>query len=203
MRYYLPLYPILAITGGYLLYELYTFFYSKKTQRYIFAVLTSLSIAIWPFAFMHIYTAPNTRIEATDWINSNLPPGSKIITEHWDDIVPLRNEGSFIIDQIGVYEPESAIKWDTINRALDSSDYFIISSERVYQSILNWPERYPYTTQFYKALFAGETDYQLIKSFTSYPRIGFLDIEFPDDDSPESMTIFDHPAVFVFERKVL
>lgn len=204
-RYYLPLYPILTLCAGVLLTKIIQRTGSYKLPLRIgFYAGLILSLGLWPVMFLNIYTHPNPRIVATDWINQNLPPSATILTEHWDDVVPLSNQKQFNIEQLEVYNYESDIKWMKIDRQLQSADYLVISSRRVYMSIQNYPERYPYTAEFYRLLFAGETDYQLIQKFTNYPRIniGPLKFEITDDEAPESFTIFDHPTVWVFEKVI-
>ncbi len=201
MRYYLPLYSILAISTAYLLTGFNKYLHPHKRLRAAYSLILAICILIWPISFMHIYTKPNPRIKATDWINSTFPVGTVITTEHWDDIVPLENPNGYKIEQIEVYNPESDTKWNKINSILSESDYFIISSERVYKSILNWPEKYPKTIKFYNDLFAGNSNFKLYKTFTDYPVIPMLNIEIPDGNSPESMTIFDHPTVFIFKKE--
>ncbi len=201
MRYYLPLYPILALSTAYLLNGFNKYLAPHSKLRLAYASIVAICVLIWPMSFMHIYTKPNPRIKATDWINSTFPVGTAIATEHWDDIIPLENPNGYKIQQIEVYNPESEAKWTKINNILEESDYFIISSERVYKSILNWPEKYPKTIIFYNDLLAGNSNFKLYKTFSNYPTIPVIGIEIPDGDSPESMTIFDHPTVFIFKKE--
>lgn len=200
MRYYLPLYPLLAIFGGLALMKLFDLLKKQRAIRSVVVFITLTTISVWTVMFMQIYTHPNTRIAATDWINENLPSYSTILTEHWDDVVPLINEGGFNIQQLSVYDPESNTKWNRINAQLKDADFLVISSKRVYKSILHNPQKYPITSQFYEDLFAGRTQYTLYKEFESYPKlsIGPWYISVNDGDAPESFTIFDHPKVWIF-----
>ena len=52
-----------------------------------------LGTAFWALAFTSIYTRPVTRIAASRWIYNNLPSGTRITFEVWDDPVPLNIDG--------------------------------------------------------------------------------------------------------------
>jgi len=110
----------------------------------------------------------------------------------------LRDTTGFTNTQLKVYQPETTTKWKMIADQLNSADYLIISSKRVYRSIQNWPGKYPITVDFYRKLFSNQAEFTLLKTFTSYPRIGGIEIS--DDNSPESFTIFDHPKVWIFAK---
>jgi len=192
MRYFLPIYPFMAlITGKWL---------SGKTGR-LKAVITS-NLLIYPLMFMAVYSQPHTRVKASAWIYENIPAGSTISCEHWDDCLPLPLEGknSSRYQQITLplYDRDTKDKWEKINQQLGRIDYIIISSSRLYGSIPTLPERYPQTTKFYRQLFSGELGYQKIAEISSYP--SFFGIELNDDSSEESFTVYDHPKVIIFEK---
>ncbi|PIZ47576.1 hypothetical protein COY32_01480, partial [candidate division WWE3 bacterium CG_4_10_14_0_2_um_filter_41_14] len=132
----------------------------------------------------------------------NLPAKSTIIYEAWDDALPFSNNGTYILEQIDVYPTESDAKLQALNSQLDKGDYLVLSSKRVYRSILLNEDLYPKTAAWYRDLFNGRTNYQLIKTFTSYPRITFGSFSYivPDNIAPENFTIFDHPKVMIFKN---
>ncbi len=45
--------------------------------------------AFWAFAFTSIYTNTQTRVAASEWIYANIPQGTHVLNEHWDDAIPL------------------------------------------------------------------------------------------------------------------
>jgi hypothetical protein len=86
-------------------------------------------------------------------------------------------------------------KVNQLSQKVSQSDYFIISSRRVYQSILNNKKLYPYTYSFYKKLFAGDLGFVLQKKITNYPYF------FSDDFADESFQSYDHPPVLIFKNE--
>lgn len=192
-RYYILLFPFLSIWAGYFLSKL------KNT----FVIILLLLIAINGLLFMKVYLQENTRIQASKWIYENIANQNKIIGEHWDDNLPLPFTNNsygknFIISQLTVYDPDSIEKIYKLSKNLSDNDYYIISSRRVYYSILANKDQYPLTSRFYELLFKGKLGYNIDKKFTNYP------FYFSDDYADESFQSYDHPPVIIFknERKL-
>ncbi|MBI5305398.1 MAG: glycosyltransferase family 39 protein [Chloroflexi bacterium] len=216
IRYFLPLYPFLALLGGYLLVELWDYasrltpHASRLTQyaiRIPVALIALFVIAgtlFYGVAFTTIYTRPVTRVDASRWMLDNIAPGMVIGNEHWDDPLPLRIDGK---DPFGGYYRGIELHWydeDTPDKRaqaiswLDQAEYLVLSSNRLYASIPRLPMRYPMTTLYYKSLFDGTLGFDLVKTFTSRPQL--FGIEFNDDDAEESFTVYDHPKVLIFKK---
>jgi 4-amino-4-deoxy-L-arabinose transferase-like glycosyltransferase len=189
-RYYILLFPFLSLWAGYALHK-----FSKK----IILISLIFFIAINGILYTKIYLFPNTRIQASEYIYKTIPAGSSIAGEHWDDNLPLPIENletmaNYKFIQLTVYDPDSLQKVNQLSENLSNSDYFIISSRRVYQSILNNKKLYPYTSNFYKKLFAGKLGFILQKKFTNYPYF------FSDDFADETFQSYDHPPVLIFKN---
>jgi hypothetical protein len=218
-RYFYPALPFVAILSGYLLHEF--------QNKYFLPSILVLVVCLLPeIAFMSIYGSEHTRIQATRWILSNVPPGSSLSCEEWDDCLPLVESGSYRIVPLSMYSADSNLKLKSINATLKEVDYLILSSNRVFASITSAPELYPQTSNFYNQLFGGTTDFSLIRKFVSRPNISLPLVRFcfvpwglgygniaknlstcdqpgislVDDYSEEAYTVYDHPQVFVFKR---
>jgi len=209
MRYMLPLYPLFAICVGYS-----TQFFLTKIKAIKYSPL-KISINIlylilflsWPFSFMHIYTQPNTRIQADQWINKNIPEGSTIAIEHWDDKLPITDQIKYNFQELPLYEiPDDRTKWEGIVASLIQADYIILASNRLYTPLqkLNdckkFKKCYPLTSQYYDDLFSGRLKFKKIAEFTSYPTLPIFNIQFPDQQADESFTVYDHPKVTIFKK---
>lgn len=196
MRYFLILYPFVAILGA-LGIESLGENINKKFLLLIFLIISLPSIM-----FLSIYTKPHTRITATGWINSNIVDGSTILTEHWDDSLPLEGFTKYKVIQLPAFDPDTDDKWIKINDLLEQGDYIILSSNRGWGSITTVPEKYPRMAKFYKDLFEGKLEYKKVKEFTSYPSLSYigLPITIPDDFAEENFTVFDHPKVLIFKK---
>ncbi len=198
MRYFLILYPYLAFFAAYGLIHLFR----NKYTRIIILTLT----VIWPMAFFSIYLRPHSRVEATRWILENIPTESRILVEHWDDALPLPledpNKKTYTLTELPVFDKDSDEKWERMSRLLKSGDYYVLSSNRAWGSVTTVPEKYPRTSQYYRELLGEKTEYRLVKKITSYPSLRYLGIplDFPDQQSDESFTVYDHPVVLIYQR---
>jgi hypothetical protein len=91
MRYFLPLYPVLALLAGYGITELV---HSAKTlaerrhePRLLYASYAGVAVVVAAgllagLAYLSIYTKSLTRVEASRWMYDNLPARSQIAVEH-------------------------------------------------------------------------------------------------------------------------
>ncbi len=220
MRYFLQIYPFLALLAGYSLVELWdyasriTHHAARITARIIVTIVALIVIGytlFWASAFATIYIRPVSRVAASRWIFQNIPQGAILANEHWDDPLPLRVDGKDPFG--GMYRslpsspgdgemhwydedtPEKrvqAIQW------IDDADYIILSSNRLYGSIPRLPMRYPLTTKYYQWLFDGTLGFDQVATITSRPQL--FGIEIADDDAEEAFTVYDHPKVLIFKK---
>lgn len=205
MRYLLPLYPLIIIYGIWLADKA-----KKIINTKIFSALASLLILVhlvWLIAFLHIYSLPNTRITATNWIIDNIPPESVLATEHWDDRLPITKSELFNFVEMPMYEYDSSPnKWNIVEKNLQSADYIIIASNRLYTPLTQLSDCskykicYPRTGAYYQNLLSEKSGFKKVAEFTSYPTIPWLNLAIIDDQADESFTVYDHPKVIIFKK---
>ncbi|MDQ7029850.1 MAG: DUF2298 domain-containing protein [Ardenticatenia bacterium] len=218
LRYFLPIYPTLALLAAWLLVWLWdrarhddvvtprrpALMAWTPAKAGGLAAVVLVGTTLWALAFTSIYTRPHSRVQASRWIYANIPPGSTIANEHWDDPLPLRIDGK---DPFGGLYRGIEMQWyneDTPEKLqqaldwLDQADYIILSSNRLYDSIPRLPMRYPMTVKYYEALFSGELGFEKVAEFTSYPQL--FGIEIPDQSAEEAFSVYDHPRVQIFKK---
>ncbi|MEK7534151.1 MAG: glycosyltransferase family 39 protein [Patescibacteria group bacterium] len=187
-RYYVLLIPFLSFWASVALVR-----FKKPTL-----LVLLFFIVVNGMLYLNIYIKPHTRIAASSWIYRNVSTQATIAGEHWDDSLPLMlstNLGKqYQMIQLPVYEPDSLEKISSLSTTLSQSDYFVISSRRVYYSILKNPKQYPYTSNFYQLLFKEKLGFKLVKKFTNYP------FYVSDDFADESFQSYDHPPVLIFKN---
>ena len=135
---------------------------------------------------------------------ANIPAGSGVTFEIWDDALPLNIDGQlgdqfFHMVRMEPYWEDIPEKRTQLYEWLDQADYIVLSSNRLYGSIPRLPSRFPMTTRYYEALFSGELGFEPLVSFTSRPQL--LGIEINDDNADESFTVYDHPRVDIFRKR--
>jgi YYY domain-containing protein len=173
--------------------------------RFVLAigVFVVVSSTLWAYAFTRIYTRPVTRVAASLWIYQNVPKGSVLANEHWDDPLPVPISGydpsHYRGPQLPMYDADEPKKIETLVQMLSQADYINLTSNRLYGSIPRIPQRYPMSTEYYRRLFAGDLGFKLVHVETSYPTLGPWVIN--DDRAEEAFTVYDHPKVLIFQKQ--
>jgi len=145
-------------------------------------------------------------VSASEWIYANIPDGSTITSEEWDDGLPLGIPGknqSYEFISLAIYNPESLEKWQKLSQQISGADYIILSSNRLYSSIPRMPQRYPVSTLFYELLFSEKLGFKKVAEFNSrpcFPPIGTPIFCLNDDSFEESFTVYDHPVVKIYQK---
>ncbi len=227
MRYFLQIYPFLCLLAGWFIVELWDRVSARvssavdmsarrlavrglQAAAVLFAVVVIGYTLFYATAFMSIYTHPYTRVAASRWIFANVPVGSVVANEHWDDPLPVRIDGkdpwggmyrnlsSSPDGEMDWYNEDTPEKRDQAIRWLDETEYIILSSNRLYGSIPRLPMRYPLTTKYYQWLFNGTLGFDKVAEFSSRPQL--LGIQIDDDNAEEAFTVYDHPKVLIFKK---
>ncbi|MEP7199992.1 MAG: DUF2298 domain-containing protein, partial [Chloroflexota bacterium] len=171
----------------------------------LFTVL--IATALYAFAFLQIYTEPITRVRASEWIYRNIAAGATITDESWDDSLPFallldgrgRSQGEYKVVTMNLQEPDDARKLENLKQWLKAADFVVISSNRMYGWLPRLADRFSLTKRYYDLLFDEQLGFKPVAEFTSYPRLGPL--QFNDDRSDESFTVYDHPKVLIYKKE--
>jgi len=200
VRYMAPLLPFFSVFAAYVIWRIYT---KNRLAGEVVITLVAFFTVAWALAFFTIYTRPQTRIVASEWIYQNVPAGSRIFGEHWDDGLPTAlvgyNPGQYIGEALSIYDEDNDQKLEYYATKLSSADYIFLSSRRLYGTLIYLPEKYPLTKKYYTYLFSGQLGFEKVGEFTSYPTL--LGITINDDFSEESFQVYEHPKVLIFKNK--
>ncbi|QQS39011.1 glycosyltransferase family 39 protein [Candidatus Woesebacteria bacterium] len=202
LRYFYPMYPFSAlIAGNFITVLLNKLPVSLKLSTTISFLILLL---LWPMSFSAIYSKNHTRISASKWIYENVPQGSVITCEYWDDCLPLtlgdNNIHNYTTQTLSLFEEDTEEKWNRITKELETVDYLVLSSNRLWGSITKVPELYPVTSKFYNDLFTNKLHFIKVAEFTSFPTLPVVNIIINDTSSDETFTVYDHPVVMIFKR---
>lgn len=217
MRYMLSLYPVFAILAGVGLYQILKSVLKNRCRNKfgmtVFVVFISCCL-LWSFMFINIYSRPHTRIAATEWIEKNIPAGSTLAVEHWDDRIPIYEGENYKYEEMTIYElPDNEIKWNGLYEKLEKTDYIILASNRLYTPLprladcKKYRSCYPKTSEYYQKLFSGSLSasngtFKQIAEFSSPPSLHVLGLTIYVDDqsADESFTVYDHPKILIFKK---
>ena len=231
-RYMAPLIPWLCLAGAALLGELWRRAQGRRAlERLILGLGGSVLAAtlLYALAFAGLYTRPHPWLAASEWICRQVPPGSVIAVEWWDDPLPLRPDErcSTLYEQVWL-DPHGLDRTGQVERLAESlarADYVVLSSQRLYGALGRLPERYPLAARYYALLFGERLGFRLVDVRTNYPRLGPLalvdeplagtglprpalleryrpaPLVLSPGRADESYSVYDHPRTLVFEKK--
>jgi YYY domain-containing protein len=226
MRYFLPIYPTLALFAGWLMIgaldrargladgSVGGLLGPLRAARAALALgaaralllLVVVGTALYAIAFTTIYTRTHTRIEASRWIYANVPPRAAIANETvWDDALPLRIDGkdafankTYTDLNVDITDEDTPAKLRKMLGVLDRTEYLFISSNRQHDSLTRMPIRFPLVVRYYRALFNGQLGFERIADFSSYPSL--FGLQLPDQSAEEAWSVYDHPRVQIFRK---
>ena len=93
---------------------------------------------LWGWGFLAIYRRPLSRITASRWIYANIPEGSVVANEHWDDALPFSIDGKIELQAVGrvlradssssdgqmqMYDEDTPEKREQLYQWLNEADY--------------------------------------------------------------------------------
>ena len=226
MRYLIPISPILVLLGSRMMIDLWDRAQGRTAalRPWLIGGLLVLvgSTAAYAVSYVAIYKEPHTALRTSQWIRDNAPRGSTVLKEHWEEGIP--NLHGYRVRELPLYNDDEPRKLQALAASLAGADYVWFYSNRLYGTIPRLPDRYPFSTEYYRLLFSGDLGYDLVDVETSYPRLaglsladntfgrpgihrpgGFdvlghsgttLNLGFAD----ESFTVYDHPTGLVFQN---
>lgn len=191
--------------------------HSKLARGVVYGVI-ALALAGTIFqglALLHVYSQPNTRLQASRWVYEHVKAGSRLAFEVWDDPLPVAVDGHdpaefaqlTYFDAQGEHHGLDLYSDDTLEKAellatlLPGVDAIIMASDRLDLSIPRLPARYPLTLHYYQLLFSGQLGFHLAAQFENRPSL--LGLTLDDRGADESYSVFDHPVVRIFVRDAI
>ncbi|HYD48762.1 MAG TPA: DUF2298 domain-containing protein, partial [Terriglobales bacterium] len=201
-RYLLPIYPVLILWAAEWMLRL------RRARpglgRAVIAIVAGVTV-LYTAAFVSAtYTREHTVVAASAWAYSHIPPGSKILSQDWDEGFPMGLPGGRVGEQFKVVNfgyyghPDTHSKMRKLATELATTDYIVFQTKRLYGATTRAPERYPLTNNYFYQLFAGDLGFTLVHEVAARPSLfGF---EIPDELADESLTVYDHPKVLIFQN---
>lgn len=183
-----------------------------KTLNFIlgFALCALIFAMIIPgLAYLSIYTKPDVRFQASEWIYKNIQENSYILSETANVVdIPFSNgtmkqSNNYNVISFNFYDlDENHSLQIELKNHLAAADYIFVPSRRIFA---NHPKQeYPMLNQYYINLFNGKLGFKKVAEFNSYPKIclPFTDkcLTFPDEQAEETWTVFDHPVIRIYKK---
>lgn len=198
-RYLLPIYPLLILWGAVAIQQ-----WAARASfgRWVRAAVVA-GTAAYLAAFFSIYLRPHTVRAASEWFFTHVPPGSRVLSQDWDEgypqHLPGRSPDIATVVTFPFYEPDGPAKVARLAREVASADFIALQTKRLYGATTQAFGRFPLTSNFFYLLFAGDLGYEILIDFTSRPALA--GIELPSELADESFSVYDHPKVLIFRNR--
>lgn len=223
-RFMAPIFPLMLLFAVLILFH----FLLKRqngTLAYILFGALVTGMILPGVAYVSIFAKEDIRFTASRWINTNIPAGSKVLSEGGNVVdLPLIVSGTKMASYNNIpFDFYSLDNQSSLSKSLQTyislADYIIIPSRRVFLNYTCEKDAkfskkseeicrdlqggYPITNDYYHKLFTSQTPFKKVAEFDSYPRIGLFDktlLAFPDENAEETWTVFDHPVIRIYKR---
>lgn len=196
-RYLLPIVPLLALFAARALRAV------PGSRGRVLRGAVGTATAAWALAFLSIYTRPHSAVTASAWLYENVPKGSQILTQDWDEGFPFSLPGGRSPDRFRVvtfpfYDEDSPGKMRRLAGELAKADAVALQTKRIYGAVTQAHEKFPLTSRAFALLFAGDLGFELAGDVASRPRL--FGLELPTELADESISVYDHPRALVFRK---
>ncbi|MFM2308027.1 MAG: hypothetical protein RLY87_147, partial [Chloroflexota bacterium] len=204
MRYYLPIYGAVCLLAVQVLPLL-----RRRWQRWLAATMVATT-ALLALGWSGLYATEHPRISASRWMYANIPSGSNIAVEVWDDVLPLTLSSTakpnrYTTLPLDVFAPDRPHKYMTqpgeapgLIEQLDRAEYVVLSSARGYGVLRHMPARFPIIQRYYAALFDGSLGFTMVHHAARWPHIGPW--RWDTRGAEEALSVYDHPQVHIFAK---
>lgn len=180
-----------------------------KSQKFVFWMVNIFCIFVFSLfllpgaAYLSVYTSPDARFKASDWIYQNIPENSLILSETANVVdIPLSYPDQKIMPknyQVISFDfynlDEQAVLMQRLQQYLASADYIFVPSRRIFANHTCFApddtvqiqdvvyedircralrQKYPVLHQYYQDLFSGASGFMQVAEISSFPRISIF-----------------------------
>ncbi|MCW8985631.1 MAG: hypothetical protein OQK55_09830, partial [Thermoanaerobaculales bacterium] len=194
MRYWEPLVVPAVLIASWWLMRL-----SRRFRRR--AVISVVAgTVLWGLAYSWAFIEPHPHRTASEWFSPMLADKQVVAFEHWDEHIALDiDKGVVDRAELPSYElPEGEGKIDLWTEALARSDWVVLTSNRVYRTVLANPDRFEETARLYRLLLSGEAGFEVMTRVRRGPRI--FGLRWPVQRADESFLNYEFPQVVILRR---
>jgi len=153
--------------------------------------------------FMTAFINPDSRIDAVTFAQHAIPVDANILSEPSDlGVIPFQDAfphlTTFNFYDLDNNSPDATEK--QLQQDLSTTQYIVLPSQRILQSRIINPTRFPKGYFFYKSLLNGSLGF---KKIYETPCDIFCKITYLGDPTywwEQTVTVFDRPTVFIFKK---
>ncbi len=173
----------------------------KKLPQSLLIFFTIISI-IPGFMFLDVRFSKDTRVQATNWMQKNIPADSKVLSEAGNVVNLPLDPVSFSINNFHFYDlNQKTNSASLLASALEEADYILIPSRRIFAN--HYSPEFPVIEKYYQKLFSDNLGFVHLKTFSAFPRLSLREfplLVLPDEYAEETWSVFDHPVVRIYKK---
>lgn len=202
-RYLMPTLPFIFLMVALLFADFPKHF--KPVMKLALIILIIVNSIFALSYFKTAFISPDTRIAAQEFAQHAIDDNAHILTEPADlGVVPFQDafvhvDGSFNFYELDNHSPDATES--QLNQKLLTAQYFIIPSQRILQSRIQNPQKFPIGHRFYVSLLNGSLGF---KKIYQTPCDIFCKITYLGDPVywwEQTASVFDHPTVMIFKKE--
>ena len=169
------------------------FFIEKFKNKFVILFLLILMISPGVYFFSKYFSA-DIRITATNWIDSNIPSDSFILSESGNVVnLPLFSN-DLKVENFNFYQLDAnSTLSEKLSQNLKSADYIFIPSRRVFKNQNN--NNYPLSQKYYQNLFSRNLGFAEIKTISNQ-----RDLFLNSENAEETWSVFDAPTIRIYKK---
>jgi hypothetical protein len=171
------------------------YFLNKIKNNFLIIIMVLLMISPGLYFFQK-YFQKDVRIYASNFVKSNIPLDSFVLSESGNVVNFPIDYSSLYVENFNFYELDS--DKNNLNKLVDFltlSDYIFIPSHRVFKNQNN--KNYPLSQSYYKNLFSKNLGFTEIKKISNQKDL-FLNSE----NAEETWSVFDQPTIRIYKKNI-
>jgi YYY domain-containing protein len=194
LRYWEPLVVPAVLVAAWWLQRI-----SRQYRRRA-VVAVAAGTMVWGLAYIWAFIEPHPHLTASRWLSPMLGDKQVVAFEHWDEHITLDTSPNTIeLVELPSYElPDDAKKILEWCENLERADWVVLTSNRVFRTVLANPDRFPRTARLYRLLFAGVAGFEPLARARRGPRL--FGLRWPIQRADESYVNYEFPQVVIFRR---
>ena len=170
------------------------FFIKEIANKFLQKLFILLAILPGIYFFINTYLFPDVRIQATQWINQNIPKNSTVLSETGNVVNLPLYDSKINVNHFDFYALDADQSDRKLKDLINKSDYIFIPSRRVFKSQNN--SSFPLSQNYYQQLFSGQLEFFQIKTFSKSNSL-LLNPE----NAEETWSIFDNPVIRIYQKQ--
>ncbi len=194
LRYWEPLVVPTVLIAAWWLVRLGTGLRRRVT------IVVIAGTVLWGLAYLWAFADPHPHGVASRWLAPMVSGGQVVAFENWDESIALEPiDGHIERINLPSYDlpddEEKVLRWC---EELARADWVVLTSNRVFRTVLANPGRFPQTTRLYQLLLTGEAGFEPVTRARRGPHI--FGLRWPVQTADESFVNYDFPQVLILRR---